>query len=575
MSNQYTFGTAQSTQPQLITSQPITSNTTGTVQNQLTQAQLLAAQYQQSQQQQQQISNLSNQYLQSQLSTQYLQQYGQNQTSQLGDYTSTLNSSAQYAAYLQTLQQYASAVTNTSTSSTSTSTSSTSTSSSTSSGSNTTNTNSLWMGDLDPWMNETFIFSLFAHTGDLANVKIIRDKQTGYSLGYGFLYFNSPQTAQYVLETFNGQSIPGTNRFFRLNYAAYGMGSQKRNESQAIFVGDLAPDVNDYYLQTTFQYYYPSVYSARVVCDPQTGFSKGYGFVYFNDDNERQRALTEMQGFPISYKPIKVNIATKKNQSGTSSSSSSQSSSYQPPYQQQQSQTLGPADPNNTTVFVGGIDPSVTHDVLRGAFSQFGEITGIKIPTGKGCGFVEFASHEAAAKVLQELNGSAIIGNSQVRLSWGRPTLKQSTQESTSNEESQYYDQEEYQDSQDTQDPQDTQENEDSTQLQNGNAQEPNNNIENSKSNQDNTEFKQKENENEESTNQIEQQNETKKSTKENSPSEQQNSQVSENQKEDESSTENGQETKDSNENLTNQSESSDQQPLKKRKTEESTSESV
>jgi len=273
--------------------------------------------------------------------------------------------------------------------------------------------NSLWMGDIDKWMDENFIYSLFAHTGELVNVKIVRDKANGQASGYGFIYFNSPTAAQYVMENYNGQPIPNTNKVFRLNWAAYGVNAQKRNEAQAVFVGDLAPDVNEYFLLQTFQYYYPSVYSAKVITDPHTGMSKGYGFVYFGDDTERNRSLTEMQGFYLSYRPIKVNLASKKNM----------------PVMPIQAPSMIPSttanvpfvDPTNTTVFVGGIDPSVTHDILRSAFHPFGEIVGIKIPHGKGCGFIEFATHEQAAQVLKELNGAAIIGNSQVRLSWGRP----------------------------------------------------------------------------------------------------------------------------------------------------------
>lgn len=267
--------------------------------------------------------------------------------------------------------------------------------------------NSLWMGDIDKWMDENFVFSLFAHTGELVNVKIIRDKMNGQASGYGFIYFNSPTAAQYVMENYNGQPIPNTNKVFRLNWAAYGVNAQKRNEGQALFVGDLAPDVNEYFLLQTFQYYYPSVYSAKVVTDPHTGMSKGYGFVYFNDDTERNRSLTEMQGFYLSYRPIKVNLASKKNMPMMPIQA--------PPV------VSNLVDPTNTTVFVGGIDPSVTHDILRSAFHPFGEIVGIKIPHGKGCGFIEFATHDQAAHVLKELNGAAIIGNSQVRLSWGRP----------------------------------------------------------------------------------------------------------------------------------------------------------
>jgi len=43
-------------------------------------------------------------------------------------------------------------------------------------------------------------------------------------------------------------------------------------------------------------------------------------------------------------------------------------------------------------IFVGGLDSEVTDEDLRQTFSQCGEILSVKIPLGKGCGFVQFAS---------------------------------------------------------------------------------------------------------------------------------------------------------------------------------------
>lgn len=42
-------------------------------------------------------------------------------------------------------------------------------------------------------------------------------------------------------------------------------------------------------------------------------------------------------------------------------------------------------------IFVGGLDSDVSDEDLRQAFSQFGEVVSVKIPPGKGCGFVHFA----------------------------------------------------------------------------------------------------------------------------------------------------------------------------------------
>lgn len=43
-------------------------------------------------------------------------------------------------------------------------------------------------------------------------------------------------------------------------------------------------------------------------------------------------------------------------------------------------------------IFVGGLDSDASDEDLRQPFSQFGEVVSVKIPVGKGCGFVQFAN---------------------------------------------------------------------------------------------------------------------------------------------------------------------------------------
>ncbi|KAH0934404.1 hypothetical protein HID58_011521 [Brassica napus] len=79
---------------------------------------------------------------------------------------------------------------------------------------------------------------------------------------------------------------------------------------------------------------------------------------------------------------------------------------------------------NNSTIFVGGIDPDVTEEDLREPFTQFGEVVSVKIPVGKGCGFVQLDNRKSADDAIQSLNGT-VIGKNTVRLSWGRTSNKQ------------------------------------------------------------------------------------------------------------------------------------------------------
>ena len=43
-------------------------------------------------------------------------------------------------------------------------------------------------------------------------------------------------------------------------------------------------------------------------------------------------------------------------------------------------------------IFIGNLDLNVTEDELKQICIQFGELIYVKIPVGKGCGFVQYAA---------------------------------------------------------------------------------------------------------------------------------------------------------------------------------------
>ncbi|KAJ9689776.1 hypothetical protein PVL29_012450 [Vitis rotundifolia] len=243
----------------------------------------------------------------------------------------------------------------------------------------------LWIGDLQYWMDENYINGCFAHTGEVTSVKLIRNKQTNQLEGYGFIEFVSRAAAERILQTYNGSLMPNVEQNFRLNWASFGVGEKRPDNTPdfTIFVGDLASDVTDYMLQETFRVHYPSVKGAKVVTDRLTGRTKGYGFVRFGDESEQLRAMTEMNGMFCSTRPMRIGPATTKKTVG--------SEQYPKASYQNSQGTENESDPNNTTIFVGGLDSSVSDDHLRQVFSQYGELVHVKIPVGKRCGFVQFA----------------------------------------------------------------------------------------------------------------------------------------------------------------------------------------
>lgn len=267
----------------------------------------------------------------------------------------------------------------------------------------------LWIGDLQYWMDENYLRDCFAQTGEAVTVKIIRNKQTMQSECYGFVEFSSHAAAERVLQTYNNTLMPNVEQNYRLNWAFYGTGEKKADDTpdHTVFVGDLAADVTDYVLQETFRAHYQSVKGAKVVMDRVTGRSKGYGFVRFGDESEQLRAMSEMNGVMCSGRAMRVGAATnKKNSVGTGS------------YQNAQG-TQTDSDPNNTTIFVGNLDSNVTDEHLRQTFTAYGDLVHVKIPVGKQCGFVQFANRRSAEEALNALNGMQ-LGGRNVRLSWGR-----------------------------------------------------------------------------------------------------------------------------------------------------------
>ncbi|KAI9640904.1 hypothetical protein NHQ30_010745 [Ciborinia camelliae] len=298
----------------------------------------------------------------------------------------------------------------------------------------------LWMGELEPWIDENFIRSVWFGMGEQVNVKMIRDKFSG-NAGYCFIDFSSPAAAAKAL-SLNGSMIPNTSRPFKLNWASGGGLADRRDDRGpefSIFVGDLGPEVNEYVLVSLFQARFPSCKSAKIMTDPISGMSRGYGFVRFAEEGDQQRALTEMQGVYCGNRPMRISTATPKNKSGGTGPAGMQMQGGGMPGAMGGAPGMygmggGPpmagyygspqpmnqfTDPNNTTVFVGGLSGYVTEDELRSFFQGFGEITYVKIPPGKGCGFVQFVQRHAAEMAINQMQGYP-IGNSRVRLSWGR-----------------------------------------------------------------------------------------------------------------------------------------------------------
>jgi nucleolysin TIA-1/TIAR len=93
-------------------------------------------------------------------------------------------------------------------------------------------------------------------------------------------------------------------------------------------------------------------------------------------------------------------------------------------------------EPNKRALYVGGLDPRVTEDVLRQIFETTGHVQGVKIipdknQKGYNYGFVEYDDPGAAERAMQTLNGRR-VHQSEIRVNWAYQSNTSNKEDTTS-----------------------------------------------------------------------------------------------------------------------------------------------
>ena len=85
--------------------------------------------------------------------------------------------------------------------------------------------------------------------------------------------------------------------------------------SKKLFVGGLSWDTNDASLRQAFETF-GAVTEAKVITDRETGRSRGFGFVTFEDAAAGSEAISKMDGTSLDGRTVRVNEAEDKPRGG-------------------------------------------------------------------------------------------------------------------------------------------------------------------------------------------------------------------------------------------------------------------
>jgi len=81
-------------------------------------------------------------------------------------------------------------------------------------------------------------------------------------------------------------------------------------------------------------------------------------------------------------------------------------------------------------IYAGNLNYSLTEEDLEKVFTEYGEVTSVKIirdkytDQSKGFGFIEMADDASAQKAIDELNGTEVKGR-ELRVNQARPPREQ------------------------------------------------------------------------------------------------------------------------------------------------------
>jgi len=276
--------------------------------------------------------------------------------------------------------------------------------------------------------------SMFLSVGQVKTSKIVRDKQTGYSYGFGFVDFQHAADAQRAIETLSGLQLQ--SKRIKVALARPGGDSIK---GANLYVRNLPVHWKETELNKIFEPF-GKIIQSRVLVDLNTNVSKRVGFVLFDTRDEAENAIKCLSGKTPegATEAIMIKFADDNSKKFKQQSQNIQ---YVPipnfaapgPMRNQMNRFAGRFNPmagnfngNNFnmgggmgqmqatqgyTLFVYNIGFAATDQTLWQLFSPFGTVQKVNIMVDrekgqcKGWGFVSMTNLKEAENAINCLNG--------------------------------------------------------------------------------------------------------------------------------------------------------------------------
>ncbi|XP_010267419.1 PREDICTED: heterogeneous nuclear ribonucleoprotein Q isoform X2 [Nelumbo nucifera] len=243
----------------------------------------------------------------------------------------------------------------------------------------------IFIGGLPRDVTEEELKDQCESVGEVAEIRLMKDKDSGESKGYAFVTFKTKDLAQKAIEEFHNKEFKGRTLRCSLSQAKH-----------RLFIGNIPKSWTEAELRRVIEENGPGVENIELLKDPQNpNRNRGFAFVeYYNNacaDYARQRMSSAT--FKLDGNTPTVSWADPK--SAPDSSAAAQVKA----------------------LYVKNLPDNTTPEQLKELFQHHGEVTKVVLPPAKAgqskrdFGFIHFAERSSALKAVKETEKYELDGN--------------------------------------------------------------------------------------------------------------------------------------------------------------------
>ncbi|XP_062315145.1 embryonic polyadenylate-binding protein-like isoform X2 [Osmerus eperlanus] len=287
----------------------------------------------------------------------------------------------------------------------------------------------IFIKNMDESIDNKALYDTFSAFGNILSCKVVCDENG--SKGYGFVHFETQEAANRAIDTMNGMLLNDRKVLETGSELESGIGDPKacvlgkncqlspfsfvghfksRKEREVefgakamrftnVYIKNFSEDYTDDRLKGVFSQFGRTM-SVRVMVD-ERGRSRGFGFVNYENHEDAQMAVEEMNGKELNGKVLYVGRAQKRLE---------RQGELKRKFEQIKQERIQRYQGVN--LYVKNLDDGINDEKLRKEFAPYGTITSAKVMTdaghSKGFGFVCFSSPEEATKAVTEMNGRIV-----------------------------------------------------------------------------------------------------------------------------------------------------------------------